>query len=137
MPARLAARFKRDEILMAQLLENFARRQAALRRRAGNECMTARPGREIQQRPGERRTLGRRCGRLRPRVVDRRHDPEDVHRHIDPARNGRHLRRLQSAPGVVAISEDDDRAPPALAGADALRGFRNGIVERRRTERDN
>jgi hypothetical protein len=122
---------------MAQLLENLARRRAALRRRAGNECMTARPRGEIQQRAGERRPLGRRGGCLRPRVVDRWHDPEDVHRHVDPARDGGHLRRLQPAPGVGAIGEDHDRAPPALAGADPLRGFRNRIVERRRPERDN
>ena len=121
---------------MAQLPENLARRHAALRRRAGNECMTARPRSEIHQRPGERRPLGRRRGCLRPRIVDGWHDPEDVHRHIDPARDGGHLRRLQPAPGVVAIGEDDHCAPPALAGADSLRGFRNRIVERRRPERD-
>ena len=121
---------------MAQLPENLARRRAALRRRAGNEGMTARPRGEIHQRPGECRPLGRRRGGLRPRIVDGWHDPQDVHRHIDPARDGGHLRRLQPAPGVVAIGEDNDRAPPALAGADSLRGFRNRIVERRRPERD-
>ena len=51
MPARLAARFECDEILMPQLVDDLPRRDAALSRRAGDEHMTARPRGEVASGP--------------------------------------------------------------------------------------
>ena len=51
MPARFAARFECNEVLMPQLVDDLLRRGAALGRHAGDERVAARPGRQIRQRP--------------------------------------------------------------------------------------
>src|SRR5947208_1838041 len=51
MPARLAARFECDEILMPQLVDDLPRRDAALSWRAGDEHVATGPRGEVRQRP--------------------------------------------------------------------------------------
>ena len=55
VPARPAARFECDQVLMPQLVDDLPRRDAALRRRADHERVPAGPPREIGQRSAERR----------------------------------------------------------------------------------
>ena len=135
MPARLAARFKRDEILVPQLVDDLPRRDAALPRRADHERVTTGPGRQFGQRAAERRALGR-CRRgLRKWVIDRGNHAEDVHRHIDLARNRRYVRRLEAAPIVLTVGEHDHRPSASIAIAHAARSVGDRIVQRRRSER--
>jgi hypothetical protein len=136
MPARLAARFKSDQILVPQLVDDLPRRDAALPRRTCHECMTAGPGSEIGQRTRKRRPFSRHRRGFRGWVVDRGHDPEDVHRHIDLACDGRYLRRLEPAPVVLTVREDHDCAAAAFTDADALGCLSNRVVQRRGAERD-
>jgi hypothetical protein len=89
MPARLAARFKGDEILVPQLVDNLPRREAALSRRADYERVPARPRRQVGERPAERRPNRRYRRGLREWIVDGWNDAKDVHRYVDLARNGR------------------------------------------------
>jgi hypothetical protein len=135
MPARLAARFKSDEVLVPQLVDNLARRKAPLPRRARHEGVPARPGGEIRQWTRQRRAVRRRRG-FRGWIVDGRHDPEDVHRHVDSARNRRYFRRLEPAPVVATVCEDHDRPAAALPGPGALGGLGNRVVQRCRAERN-
>src|SRR5260370_36248664 len=62
MPARSAARFEGDEVLVTQLVDDLARGDAALRRPARDEDLTAGPGGQVGQRSCKRRLLRRRGG---------------------------------------------------------------------------
>ena len=62
-------------------------------------------------------------------------DAEDVDRHVDGARERRHLGGRQMAGVVGAVGQHDDRAPTALALADPRRRRGDGVVQRRRAER--
>jgi hypothetical protein len=115
---------------MAQFVDNLARREAALPRRAGDKRVTAGPCGKVGERAGERRMFGRRGSGFRSRIVDRRDDPEDVNRHVDTAGNGRYLRRLHAAPVVVTVGEYDDRAAAAFTRADAFGRLSDGVVQR-------
>src|SRR3954466_2835914 len=115
MPARPAARFKGDEVLMTEIVDDLPRHDAALGRSADREGAPAGPGRQVSQRAGQSRTRGRWGGNLRRRVVNRRDDTEDVDGDVDGARNRRDLAGRHAAGVVVAISEHDDGAAPALA----------------------
>jgi hypothetical protein len=116
---------------MPQLVDNLTRRRAALSRRAGHERMAASPRREIRELPRKRRRAGgNRCG-FCSRIVDGRHDGEDVDRHIDLAGDGRHVRGLQSARVVPTVCKNDNGAPPAFAFPGTPGGLRDRIVERR------
>jgi hypothetical protein len=121
---------------MTQLVQNLARREAALRRRAGDERVPAGPVGQIHQRSGQTRACGRSRGGLGRRIVDGRNNSENVDRHVDPAGDGGNLRRLHPAPVVAAVGEDHHRAAPPLAYPDALGGLRDRIVQRRRAKRD-
>src|SRR5712691_6447189 len=92
MPALLPTRFECDEVLVPQLVDDLPRRDATLSRRARHEYVPAGPGGEIRERTHEGRTADRLGRRVFRRVVDGRHDPEDVDRHVDRACHGRHLR---------------------------------------------
>src|SRR5262249_39204455 len=60
MPARLVARFERDQVLMSQLVDDLPRRDAALCRRTDDKHVTASPRRQVRQCSGQRRSF--RCG---------------------------------------------------------------------------
>ena len=120
---------------MAQFVDNLARRKAPLTRRARHKGVTAGPCGKVGERSGKRRMFGRRRGRFRRRIVDRRHNPEDVNRHVNAARDRRDFRRLQAAPVVVTVGEYDDRAAAAFARADALGRLCDGVVQRRGAKR--
>ena len=135
MPARLTARFKRDQILMPQFVDDLPRRDTALSRRACHHHVSAGPGGKIGERTGECHALDRMRRVLGKRVVDGRNDAEDVDRNVDGARDRRDVRRLQPAVVIGTVGKDDDRAPATLALADPARGQRDRVVKRGGAER--
>jgi len=135
MPARPAARFKGDEILVAQLVDDLPSRDAALRRRTRHERVAAGPLREIRERAAKRGPRDRIRRGVFSRVVNRRHDAEDVHRHVDLARDRGDVRRRHATGGIGAVGQHDDRSPASVALTRAARGPRDRVVQRSRTER--
>ena len=124
MPARFAARFESDEILMTQLVDDLPRGRRCVR----PACWPRTTWPPVQAArslsgpvsgdcvPGPRRNVGR-------RVVDRRDDAEDVDRHVDRAGDAGHFARRQPAGVVVAVGEDHDRAAAAVACARRAQPF--------------
>ncbi|OLB60819.1 MAG: hypothetical protein AUI11_12335 [Acidobacteria bacterium 13_2_20CM_2_66_4] len=114
---------------MPQLVDDLARRDAALSRRAHGEHVTARPVREVGQRSGQRGPFDRHRRRVGRRIVDRRYDAENVYGDIDLAGDRRYLFGSQAARVVVPVRQHDDRAPASLALGDSPGGLRDRIVQ--------
>ena len=136
MPARLAARFERDEVLMPQLVDDLPRRDAALRRRARHEHVSAGPGGEIA-RAGRRAPTARRSSSscpptgCRSTARCRRCRPARRSRWRSPTPRAGVSRLALSWPSVSTTTAR--RRPSRVA--DALGRLRDRVVQRRRAER--